>query len=250
MQVPQIVFVDGPTGVGKDYFIDNFVTAHAKVYPEARVKVIRAVDIVLAHGAQGEDRKYTAYETPLEVVQSVYQGHLELLDLVRAHCDAPRNKHDVIVVNRSFLSYWVYNWQTLSETLGNNMHEKTRQALAACDLNSYAREFKTRIRGLPVLFVTLSLPYIGHQEKLRVLIKRIQDRKDSRPMNENWISRLIDAYANAPKEFLDIFTFSTKKSSDDYNELMTEYFKVSKSIEESTQKLNCVNQDTQKPFSD
>lgn len=223
MSVPKVVWVDGCTSSGKDYFIDKFINLYSHRYPDARVKSIRAIDVVLSDKAQSENRKYTTYDTPLELVQSVYQGHLHLLEMIRRICDEMKNPKDVVIVNRSFLSYHIYNWQTLSDSLSIKGNYETLKALSMCDEVSYALEFKKRLGDIPTLFVNLSGNTVNHEEKLKLLVDRIKARLDGKPINEEWISKLITAYNKPSRVFLDIFTNTKSVDSGDHVEILNQW---------------------------
>lgn len=213
----QIIFVDGPTAVGKGYFMENFVKKYKEVYPDANVQVIRAVDVVLKATAQSEERKYVTYNTPVETATSIYQGHLTLLDKLQGLSDLLK-KHDLIIVDRSFLSFLIYNWMPLKR------FNHATEALNGHGIDEYAIEYNKRLKGVSSLFVNISLNEHDEQAKVDTLINRAVSRQDGKPIDAPWFKYLVQNYEAPCKEFTKLFTKYIVVDSGESERILKEYF--------------------------
>lgn len=219
----QILFVDGPTAVGKDFFIDNFMQAYSKKYPHAKLTKVRAADIVLQGKAKTQDRKYTTYDTPVELVKSIYQGHLDLLEYLRVQSDL-LGCNDLIVVNRSFLSYYIYNFKVLLRQYKPEGLQQTIKTLKPYNLNSYSQEYKSKLKGLSTMFVGLRVREIGLDKKVELLTQRAGQRQDGMPVVEDWFKYLVVSYETDRPAFLSLFDAHVSLSSSHYKLMLDDYF--------------------------
>jgi hypothetical protein len=113
----KIVFVDGPNGIGKDYFIANFAKLLAennKTYIIKSVKDYMPRDnpIISIRQFSREFFKASFFST------SVLDAHIDCVDGVIK--TAEQEEYDYILVNRSVVSYVVYN--ILMPKIVMNMH--------------------------------------------------------------------------------------------------------------------------------
>jgi hypothetical protein len=101
MSTPKIVFVDGPNGSGKDYFIDNLINHYKKNNPHKNVETIHLSEYTRSvrdlTGSRFSDKTNTM----------VFLRHINALVDLKKLADDPRVH--LVVVNRSFSSFLCYN---------------------------------------------------------------------------------------------------------------------------------------------
>lgn len=200
-----VLFVDGPTGVGKDYFIDSLLTTHDVMFPNQRKTVLRAVDFALPPKAQSEARKYTQYQTDVEKLELIYQGHLQLLHHIREMATVTADP-SLVVINRSFLSFIHYNLHSVDERLQTQY------------IDNYCREFTSIMAGLKTVMLTLQLP-IG--SSVREVIDRVLSRQDNKPLDPVWIRTIYERYSHTPEQFNRIFTSRLQANSGQHHSVLT-----------------------------
>lgn len=224
MSPPKIIFIDGPTGVGKDHFINRFVCMYQTTLKTSIVHSLRAVDVVLNKNSQSENRKYTSYNTPLELVKSIYNGHIELLTLLAKTAKELKNKKDTIIVNRSFLSYLIYNYYPALEEHGTPPTQAHRDLYSSVSPTAYAEKFKSIMTDIPTLFVNLKVGDEDNGQSLETLITRARSRQDNKPIESAWFLKLIEKYQNPPEDFKELFTYTEEGVAEDYPVFLTKYF--------------------------
>ena len=203
MGYPRIVFVDGPTGIGKDYFIDDLEDI-LREQQGLSVRVLRAVDFVLKE-APSEDRKYEQYETEEEKIESIFHGHIRLVehavDLLKDDVDHT----DVVIINRSLITFLIYNlWQA--------EHEGIRGSF----ISVFKERFLELTEGIETMYLQLSLgPKVGIAETVQILLKRIQDRNDGKEIDGSWILKLVLFYHTRGHALDDVVTYKEVVESDD-----------------------------------
>jgi hypothetical protein len=102
----KIVFVDGPNGIGKDYFINNLaklLTENNKTYIIKSIKDYTPRDNPIISIRQFSREFFNAsfFNT------SVLDAHIDCVDSVTGL--AEQEEYDYILVNRSIVSYVIYN---------------------------------------------------------------------------------------------------------------------------------------------
>ena len=210
---PQIVFVDGPTGVGKDYFIDKLYDELVNKY-ELSVEVVRAADFtVVSKETASEDRKYEFYSTKDKQVHIIFEGHKELLSYLDNVLIEGDRDVDVILVNRSFISFLVYN-----------MHQEERVDLREEFIHQYRRKFLDRLSRYDTLFIGLFLED-GGKTPVEGLLARIGSRNDGKPIDEYWIETLVKNYTRSWCVINDIVGDYEMATSNDYVKIADKYFK-------------------------
>lgn len=221
---PRIIFVDGPTASGKDYFIENFSNVYRESAINGDAHVVVASDFVLTGDAASEARKYTAYNTPVDTAIHIYKRHVELLTyLDKLQKTLPPN--DVVLVNRSFLSYWVYNWQPIEYNIAQRHYgAQTCNDFYSCYVTHYGKVVKEVLADTPTLLVVIdpAARSIG-PDVLRLLTQRIKARGDGKAVNPAWLLRVMLEYATPPIELLELFTNHVRVTSGDYKEVFQTY---------------------------
>lgn len=219
---PRLIFVDGPTGAGKDYFISHFQDAFFLSNPHLKLKVIRATDIVLNHYTQSENRKYTEYLTPADKKVGIFHGHLALLaklsKMLRDH------ECDVVIVNRSFLSYLIYN---ITPVIVKTRDDAERQRLLTeyqDVIATYKVLFQELLRGIPYLFVNLQVPTENQGTQADLLVQRLKAREDGMALDPEWVRFLIREYTTPDSNFMSLFNTVESVPSGDYGRIVSRYY--------------------------
>lgn len=189
---PKVIFVDGPTGVGKGYFIRNFVATYTEVYPDQGIKIIRAADVVMNDRTVSEDRKYTTYHTDEERTQLLYEGHIRLLRNIKQSFDT-KHPPGIVIVDRSFLSFIHYNLSNanFSDILRSNY------------VDNYFRAITKYLKNIPSLIVRLDL---SSGQTVTTIIDRIQSRNDLKAIDETWLNILLHRYRDHHHDYDRLYT--------------------------------------------
>ena len=225
MHAPKLVFVDAPTAVGKDYFIDHFVSAFAKKHPSVKIRAIRATDVVLNAHSQSENRKYTAYQTEDDKKLSIYVGHLRLASYLTSLLTDHDGDTDVVVVNRSFLSFLIYN---VYPEIRQETNDKKRAALIVqyTDfVDTYVSLGNNLFRGLHPLFIRLTLSATGELTQGQTLVSRIEARSDGKPVDRLWLSQILRDYNEPDSRLMKLFPNYEVVTSGDYDKVLNKYYR-------------------------
>lgn len=182
MKHPKVVFVDGPTAVGKGFFIENLVT-HLTDKLNLSVEVIKAVDFVNKEATE-INRNYQEYKTEETKINSIYEGHLVLLDHLVNILEDDVSHTDVVVVDRSFVSMLAYNlWQ------------KDRIEFSEELLRNYKLTFKELMSEYKTVYVQLDFhPPEDVENSVNTILKRITSRNDNKSVDKGWFKELISNY--------------------------------------------------------
>lgn len=180
---PHVFFVDGPNAVGKDYFIEGLTNTINKLHPEVEVINIRATD----HLPKKVVRKYEDDQTNRVFAEEIFRGHIKLL------CDiADKAKENtVIILNRSLITYLVYNvyprLQALSDYVDGDYDE------AHDSIEIYGLLLQKVLQDAQTTFVRLDLPGDSVQATERT-IERMLARGESKEIDKTWVRYLIDQF--------------------------------------------------------
>ena len=224
MHYPRIVFVDAPTAVGKDYFIERFVKALGDINSELKVTVLRATDIIFNEDTKTEDRKYTEYRTESEKTKAIFKGHLQLATTIFEKLTSMTDRSDVVVVNRSFLSFLIYN---INPVIRANLNDARRALLIAeytSMTKSYVEFYKKLFTYYPTLFVGLELRTADNKTVDEVLANRIQARNDGKPVARAWLRQIYRDYEQPDSTLMEIFTYKERVTSNDYVDIAMQYY--------------------------
>lgn len=217
----KIIFVDGPTGVGKDYFIDRLTNSLEINHPKLTYEVLRAADFVLKD-AKSEDRKYTLYQTETEKIFSIFTGHINLLCYINEVLNSPQKDTDLVIVNRSFLSFLIYNINPIirnyANTSDNEIH-KIRDDL----LNTYANLFKNLFYNTGSIFIKLTTEDYSLEETHRRILDRIRSRNDNKPIDETWLETLVRDFHSPSDTFLELFAEVESITSNGHDYILRKY---------------------------
>lgn len=168
----RVVFIEGPTGVGKGYLINSLKVL---LEDKFKVRVLRAADYVLEECPE-ENRKYTKYTTPEKDLAKIEAKHISMLYMLS---DAIKASDEVILVDRSYLSFVVYN--LMSHDTKWVMYLEDWFFLLA---NTIQEEN----------YLVVSLVTEKDTTDPAVLEERILGRKDSKPVDKNWLVELVKRY--------------------------------------------------------
>lgn len=208
-----VLFVDGPTGVGKGFFLDNFLKLYKEKFPERKVETFVATDFVLKGSAKTELRKYTTYETEEEKVKGIFEGHLEILNHIQDRAqssDAP----DLFVFDRGFLTFLCYNVYKEEDRVNRDNY-----------IDEFKKAAQEKLADLNPLFISLDTETPGVTRCVNILLARIASRGDNKTVDIDWIYKLVNNYRKYRAEMASIFTYAETCSSGEYDVIFNRYFK-------------------------
>lgn len=206
----KIMFVDGPTGVGKDYFIDKLYYHLSTRFTEKKFKVVRATDMVLSSNTQTENRKYTLYDTEEDKVNEIFMGHLKML----ASLNDLSKEFDTIIVNRSFLSFLIYNvYPTIIPDERIELYIETYNCL-----------FKSYFENDISIFINLGISEPTIDRQISTIINRIKSRGDNKPIDTKWIETIVKHYNEPDMKLIDGIGEYEHIDSNGYNYIVNKYF--------------------------
>ena len=195
---PTVVFVDGPTGVGKDYFINQLSGLYSQTYPEQGIKIIRAADIILSKDqTASEERKYTTYQTDKDKSAAIFEGHIELLQIISDSLQTPYTP-GLTVINRGFLSFLQYNVYSQPWSMREQYIERYSKHLP--DILRKSRNVSVVIR--PDI---RAMPMTDIVSGIECIIERLRSRGDDKPIDEEWLKDLYQRYERIPVAYSKIF---------------------------------------------
>jgi len=220
---PKIVFVDGPTGVGKDYFIDNLKEV-LNYKSDKIVSVIRATDIVLNSRTITENRKYTKYTTGELKSNSIFAGHINLLATINTKLNI-KKECDLVIVNRSFLSFLIYNMYPIID------FERTDGSLFLKDqlkdfISIYSNLFYTLFYKTPSLFINLVVGNDSLSKCVDIIVERISSRKEKKDIDREWLETLVLNYSSPDGNLIKIFNHYEVIDSNGFNFIADNYFPI------------------------
>lgn len=224
MSYPKIVFVDGPSGVGKGYFIENFTKLYKEKCPKAVIHSVRLADLVLTGDAKTEERKSTAYSTPIDKVETIFQGHLESLHKLAAICKGFNSAVDIVIVDRSFLSFYIYNWKVLVASLTDGGSAITVNRLNECSVVKYQTAYKETLKDFSALYVGLNVTEPDDDRNVKILADRLSSRNNGNAIQKDWLLYLVRSYRSAPSELYDVYSSLSFCKSDDYTKVLKLHF--------------------------
>lgn len=187
-----IVFVDGPTGAGKDYLIEDMTHVVRTNYGWVTEHAILA-DMVLANGLDSEKRKYTHYDSDdqskIDKISRAHHLALEELKEKAKQCD-------ILLVNRSYLSFLVYNLQDKDSEL------------------AYIEEYKSSLKSLSKEGIKTALIKVIPNNPLKTILQRIRGRNDGKAIDEGWILRMVNNYCKFRPELEECYDVYREVDSD------------------------------------
>lgn len=193
-ETPRVFFIDGPSGIGKDTYIEylyDYFTNELKL-DKSRVKVLRATDYVLTDFTQSENRKYIQYQTAESQLFHIYTSHFKLLEHIdQLFLDSIA---DVVIVNRSFMSFLIYNVFPIIKTtdLSNTPYEHAFEVYKHANFTFPYSE---------VYYCNLTFKNKNAKEATLLLEKRITSRNDNKEIDLKWIKSLFTGYEKTTKEY-------------------------------------------------
>ena len=223
---PKIVFIDSPNAVGKDYFIENFLKEYRGRYGlNKNVVVINAKDFLPTFVK--DTRHYSNQLTSRHQNVRLFLGHIKLLNYLRE--TITETDTDLILVNRSFITFLVYNLSIeyeikrrdsaeLSDEDEDLLNEKQEY------IDAYQRLFRNLFQSIPTLYVHLSFNEDTVEGITDRVIERMKNRNDGKCIVREWVTYLVESYDKVDQRVLAGFTYKTKLTSDEYKYLLEKYF--------------------------
>jgi hypothetical protein len=226
---PKIIFVEGHTAVGKGYFIDNFTKSLDEKYPNLTYDVLRAADFALGTHSKSEDRKYTKYMTEDEKKPFIFLGHLELLTYLHESLLSTKKDCDLIIVDRSFLSFLAYNLYPGIKSASSSEEGTKLIQQKNTYINLYNRMFLSLFNHTPTLMVKLVTGIHSEStdsvlDSVNIVKNRIAERSDNKPINEDWLISLVHTYKTLDTALFETYSFNETVESGSYNYILGKYF--------------------------
>ena len=216
MERPKIIFVEGPTGVGKGYFINNLVLQFREKRPNLKISLLEAKTWALDQNNQSEDRKYTVYNTASDKVENIFNGHIRLLAYIKNLLGS--KVVDLVIVDRSFLSFITYNiYKAEDQVLRERYIKDFKEAYHYLGVNKYPSLTIQLISGKPTL-KTVSL-----------LEHRIKERGDKKEIDLKWLRVLLYNYNLFRAKDILPTTYHETLTSNDADEIIKTYFTLENS---------------------
>ena len=211
VECPKIIFVEGPTGVGKGYFINNLLLQFREKRPNLKISLLEAKTWALDQNSQSEDRKYTAYNTTSDKVENIFNGHIRLLAYIKSLLSS--KVVDLVIVDRSFLSFITYNvYKPEDQDLRERYIAEFKEAYHYLGVTEYPSLTVQLISGKPTL-KTVSL-----------LEQRIKERGDKKEIDLKWLRVLLYNYNLFRAKDILPTTYHETLTSNDSIEIMQCYF--------------------------
>lgn len=220
---PKIVFIDSPNAIGKDYFIENFLKEYRGRYGlNKNVVVVNAKDFLPAFVK--DTRHYSNQLTSRHQNVRLFLGHIKLLNYLRE--TITETDADLIIVNRSFVTFLVYNLSIDYELRNREATEEDNDLLNDKQeyIAVYRRLFRNLFQSIPTLYVHLSFNEDTVEGITDRVIERMKNRNDGKCIVREWVTYLVESYDKVDQRVLADFTYKTKLTSDEYKYLFEKYF--------------------------
>ena len=210
MSVSEIIFIDGPHAVGKDYFIENLVANYRSSDPSKRLVVLRATDFLTK--AIKTNRYYATSEDLTADIISVFLGHISLLSHAKKLLNT--GEADTVLINRSFASFIIYN---LEDTYAH--------CSDGCVVPAYISTYVQLIKQLfkQSVFINLTVNDGTLEQRLDTILDRISSRNEDKAVDKAYLANLITGYDRLDEDFLSAFSFYEKLTSDKYQYVISKY---------------------------
>lgn len=193
----RVIFVDAPSSMGKDFFIDELVSRLTDHDPTLKVKVLRATDFVLKKEALSEQRKYTKHTIDENKLGIIYNGHLSLLEEIDHLLSDKVNRTDIVIVNRSILT-----------TLAVNLWEDAYKIKRVRMTTNYGLWLDNLVREYNPTLVRLDSVVKSITGAVNVLLARIAERKENKEVDIEWLYTLVSSYRLNYELIAPKFTYS------------------------------------------
>lgn len=220
----EIVFIDGPDGSGKDFFIENFIKKYTELHPEKRLAMLKSSDYT--YYLLKKDRDINKFETGRSVLDNFYKGHIELIDDAKSLLST--GMCDLIIVNRSFASFQVYNLR-YDKLSSNDEDVKEHARMRTRYIDMYRKHFHKNFKNVRTTFISMEISGETLEEKVNLLINRLKSRDHNTTGNDENITYLIHAYENIDHRLNDMYDRTLKVNSSDFEKTISDFF-----MEEST----------------
>ena len=226
--LPRIVFVDGPTGVGKDYFIEKFTQTLQEKRPDLKFKTLRAIDFLFNDYTKTENRKYTPYQTQEDKCHQIYVGHIKLLCAINEIINLQNSSADIVIINRSLLSFIIYNLNPNICEFENKIEDEEYYKVLIDNkdnlISVYKKLFKNLFYNNFSLFIHLGMTEDDLSANLATICNRVINRAEGKAVDMAWIATLLNDYQKLDDNFKTIFTSYEMIDSDGYNYILNKYF--------------------------
>ena len=207
MQKPSIIFVDGPNGVGKDYFIDGLEQTFKEHHTGVNVTKLHASTLVDYKKNLSDERIFTEYNTPEDRRERIGKGHVGVLRAAKkiANQYSEPSNPAVVIVNRYITSWLCYNlFPDLDRAVVTNDTEEVKkletdkQQILSYYVDELAEIINSREMSVAVvrldIFDKLNNPLLV-KHAVEMTRTRLETREKTRkPFDTVWSEKLHDYY--------------------------------------------------------
>lgn len=210
----KVVFIDGPNAVGKTYFTDHLEALYRETFPD---KVIHKFDA--SKYTYWKGRKERVHHTdvyPEEELRQMYLGHIRMISDIKK--DVVSNQPDLILVNRSFMTYNAYNlrYDHLPDT---SPDKSAMRALTDFVNENYEETFRTYLNDVDTIYIGLGILGDGVQ----VAYDRLTARDYAKRVDREHLEHLFAAYYNPRNGFKEMHTEFEQTTSGAYRDIFNRY---------------------------
>lgn len=212
----RLMFVDGPVGSGKEYFIESFIGSLKSNRPELSIVTWDASDFVMKATPLMTKCKCVKDTTDSERVNEIYEGHKELISQAAKLFSSSENQVDLLIVKRSILT-----------TLSVNLWEDTKQEQREFMATDFSRYVKLTLEEFNIesLFVRIDVDVPGVTRGVNILLSRLAECMTEIEVDVEWLYTILNTYRRDHELAAKSFTYNDAFSSSESDMVVKRYFK-------------------------
>ena len=178
----KVFFVEGQNGVGKNYFIDRLSEELGKDGVDHYI--VNCNDFIKDKLIQ--NNRYSPKEFTHDEMIDLFNSHVEILKEVKDLLECFK----VVLVNRSFISYYIYNVKL------SRFHSGSKETIRD-ELIKKVEEYLPR--------KSINLAVLGSELKYEDIKNRILSRDGDKRLDELYVRQLNHCYRNLEPEIKQTF---------------------------------------------
>lgn len=211
----QVVFIDGPNAVGKTYFTEHLEESYRGLFPDNVIHKFDASKYTFWQGRSERVHHTDVY--PADELRRMFLGHIKMIKDIKD--DIVANAPDLILVNRSLMTYIAYNLRY------DHLPVDSTEAIELKEMHdffttSYETYFKAILGDVKTLYIGLTLfdngVYIAHE--------RLKERDYVKRVDTEHLAHLFDTYNQPSEGFRKMHTSVELVESGSYHYILKKYF--------------------------